>query len=223
MTSPPPASSFMIPDDARPGTPDDPLWRDHDDNPLFRHRPKVIGPEITVRIDRDAIAWTNGKYSGRLPLHQIESVRIAFRPANLYAQRYRVDVKQRLGQNIWFSNVSWRGMVEMESHDAPFSAFVRELARRVRKASPKAQFIGGEPGWRYWPAAIMTIGFTLALLYIGTEALRTASWSLGLVVGLVGVYTAWIMGLWLRKNWPSTFDPDAIPSDLLPPVKTRQP
>lgn len=213
----------VIVDDARPGTPDDPLWRDADDHPLFRHRPKVVGAEISFRIERDAIAWSDGRHAGKLPLHQIEYMRLSFRPANLYVNRYRVEVRQRLGHRVWFSNVSYRGMVEMEAHDAPFAAFTRELARRIAKGSPKARFLGGEPAWRYWPAAAVTALLGLSLLYILYQALITGNWGLGFIGLLVGGYTAWLMGLWLRKNRPADFDPADIPAELLPPLKNHQP
>ncbi len=132
---------------------DDGLWLDHEDRPTFRHKPKLIGPEIVFTLQDREIAWSDGRVSGSLPLHQIESVRLVFRPANLYTSRYRIEIRQRLGKRIWFSNVSWRGMVEIESHDAPFAAFVRRLCaaiakRRPRPGSSPASRPGAMPSWR---------------------------------------------------------------------------
>lgn len=218
---PPEPPILFLPDEARPGTAADPMWRDADDHPMFRHRPKVIGAEITFKLEPDALVWSDGKHKGRLPLHQIESVRIVFRPANLYMQRYRVDVRQRLGQRVWFSNVSYRGMVEMESHDKPFSAFVRELMRRVAKASPKAQFFGGEPLWRYVPGAIVTAMLAAALGFMGVEAVRTLNWSMLAIVVLIGGFTTWQMGQWLVKNKPVAVDPANPPDYFFPNSRNR--
>ncbi|MFX7792737.1 hypothetical protein ABTK00_20070, partial [Acinetobacter baumannii] len=91
------------------------------------------------------LAWSDGKVEGRMPLHQIGSVRIVYRPANLYTRRFRVEINQRLGKSVWFANLSYRGLMEVETNDQPFAAFVRELLARIAKASPKALFLGGEP------------------------------------------------------------------------------
>ncbi len=202
-----------------PPSDDDGLWIDHEDRPIFRHKPKLIGPEIVFTLQDREIAWSDGRSSGSLPLHQIESVRIVFRPANLYTSRYRIELRQRLGKRIWFSNVSWRGMVEIEAHDAPFAAFVRRLCAAVAKASPKARFIAGEPAWRYGVVAVITAGLTLSLAYLAIAAVKTTNWGLMGLVGFVGGYTVWQMSLWLRKNRPGSFDPLHPPADLLPTVK----
>jgi hypothetical protein len=195
------------------------LWRDHEGRPTFRHRPKLIGPEIHFTIEERDLAWSDGRSSGRLPLHQIESVRIVFRPANLYTRRYRVEVRQRLGKKIWFSNVSWRGMVEIEAHDAPFAAFVRALCARIGQTSPNARFIAGEPAWRYMIIAATTAGLTISLAYLAFQAISAVNWGLMGLVVFIGGYTVWQMSLWLTKNRPASFDPLDPPAILLPEVR----
>jgi hypothetical protein len=194
------------------------LWRDHEDRPTFRHRPKLVGPEIHFTIEERDLVWSDGRASGRLPLHQIDSVRLAFRPANLYTRRYRLEVRQRLGQRIWFSNVSWRGMVEIEAHDAPFAAFVRVLCATIAEASPKARFIAGEPAWRYAVVAATTGGLGFSLAYLAYHAIRAVNWGLMGLVVFIGGYTVWQMSLWLTKNRPDVFDPLNPPAILLPEV-----
>jgi hypothetical protein len=142
-----------------------------------------------------------------------------FRPANLYTSRYRIEIRQRLGKRIWFSNISWRGMVEIDSNDAPFAAFVRQLCAAIAKASPKARFIAGEPAWRYAVVAAITAGLAVSLAYLAIAAVKTVNWGLMGLVAFVGGYTVWQMSLWLRKNRPGSFDPLALPTDLLPTVK----
>ncbi len=196
--------------------PADALWRDHDGRPTFRHRPKLVGPEIVFTLEERDLAWTDGRSSGRVPLHQIDSVRLSFRPSNLYLRRYRFELRQRLGRRIWFSNVSWRGMVEVEAHDAAFSAFVRVVLKAAVNASPRARFLGGEPAWRYIAVAATTAGLALSLAYLAFQGLRNLNWGLlGLVV-FIGGYAAWQMSLWLKKNPPTEFDPLDPPASLLP-------
>lgn len=205
-------------------TPDnDALWRDPDGRPTFRHKPKLVGSQISFSLTDKDLAWSDGRVSGRLPLHQIESVRIAFRPANIYTRRYRVEVRQRLGRRVWFSNVSWRGMVDIEAHDAPFAAFTRLLLTRIAKSSPQARFLAGEPAWRYWAVATVSAGLALSLAYLAVSAIRVLNWTvLGFVV-LLGGYTIWQMSLWLDKNRPGTFDPLDPPGRLLPERLTPPP
>ena len=194
----------------------DALWRDHLGRPFFRHRPKLIGPEITFTLEERDLVWSDGRSSGKVPLHQVEWARLSFRPANLHVQRYRLALRQRLGRTVWFSNVSWKGMVELEAHDAAFSAFVRVLLAAVAKASPKARFIGGEPAWRYGVVAVLTAGLALSLAYLGVRAVAPVNWGLiGLIV-FFGGYTGWQMWLWLTKNRPVEIDPLDPPAFLLP-------
>ena len=203
-------------------TPDDTaLWRDAEGRPTFRHRPKLIGPEISFTIEDRDLAWSDGRSSGRVPLHQIESVRLVFCPANLYTRRYRLEVRQRLGKTIWFSNVSWRGMVEIEAHDAPFAAFVRVLCATIARTSPKARFIAGEPAWRYVIIAATTAGLAVSLAYLTVQAIRAVNWGLMGLVVFIGGYTVWQMSLWLTKNRPDDFDPLDPPAILLPAAKPR--
>lgn len=205
-----------------PRAPSGALVRDHEGRPTYRHRPKLIGAEISFTLEDRDLVWSDGRASGRLPLHQIESVRIAFRPANLYMHRYRVDIRQRLGQKVWFSNVSWRGMAEMEANDPAFSAFVRVVLAAIAKASPKARFIAGEPAWRYAIVAMITGLLAFCLAYLTVQGVRGLNWGLlGLVV-FIGGYTVWQMGLWLTKNRPATFDPLEPPAELLPATVSRR-
>lgn len=196
------------------------LLRDAEGRPIFRHRPRLVGPQITFTLEDRDLAWSDGRSSGRLPLHQIESVRLVFRPANLHMQRYRCEVRQRLGRRVWFSNVSWRGMMDVEAHDAAFTAFVRAVLAAVAAASPKARFLAGEPAWRYAAVAAVTAALALALGSLAVHAVRELNWTLmGLVAGF-GAYAAWQMGLWLAKNRPACIDPLAPPAALLPEAGT---
>jgi hypothetical protein len=196
--------------------PTDALLRDPQGRPAYFHRPKLIGPETVFTLEDRDLAWSNGRSSGRLPLHQIDSVRIVFRPANLYTQRYRVEIRQRLGRKLWFSNISYRGMAQVEAHDPAFTAFVRTLLPAIAKASPKARFLGGEPAWRYGAVAVITLALVGALLLVGTEALRARSWPAIAVAGMIGAYVAWLMGQWLVRNRPVEIDPANPLEQLLP-------
>jgi len=200
--------------------PADALWRDHDGRPTFRHRPKLVGREIVFTLEERDLAWTDGRLSGKVPLHQVDYVRLTFRPSNLYLKRYRFELRQRLGRRIWFSNVSWRNMIEVEAHDAAYSAFVREVLAAVATASPKARFLAGEPLWRYIAMVAASGGLGLSLAYLAFNALTTVNWGLIGLVAFIGGYAVWQMSLWLTKNPPAEFDPRTPPEALLPEVVT---
>ncbi len=67
--------------------------------------------------------------------------------------------------------------------------------------------------------AAITAGLAVSLAYLAIAALKTTNWGLMGLVAFVGGYTVWQMSLWLRKNRPGSFDPLALPTDLLPTVK----
>jgi len=182
----------------------------------YQHKPRIIGSAIVFRLEEKAIAWSDGRTSSSLPLHQIESVRLLFRPANLYTHRYRIEVRQRLGRRIWFSNLSYRGLADIEANDEGYTAFVRALCAAVAQASPKARFIVGEPAWRYGLVALVTAGLAASIAILTLQTAKLANWPILAVVLTIGGYMIWQMSLWLTKNRPGTFDPLALPPALLP-------
>lgn len=216
---------MTAPHDLEPARPDgrDPhLMRDQADRPIYSHRPKPFGGEVSFTLDERDLVWSAAGATGRLPLHQIESVRITFRPANLHTHRYRVDIRQRLGRTLWFANVSWRGIAEMQANDPSFVAFLRVLLATVARTSPKARFIAGEPAWRYAAVAFTSALLALCLAYLAVLGLTTLNWGLiGLVV-FIGGYAVWQMALWLTKNRPASFDPLDPPAALLPATVSRR-
>lgn len=196
--------------------PADALWRDAEGRPFFRHRPKLVGAEITFTLEPDALAWSDGKIEGRLPLHQIGTVRILYRPANLYNKRFRVEIGQRLGKSVWFANLTYRGLMEVEANDAAFAAFVRVLLPAIARAAPKARFFGGEPPWRYGLVALFNLVLVAAGIAVVVEAVRSLTWALAGATLAVAGYMGWQMATWLIRNRPVTIDPNAPPPQLLP-------
>jgi hypothetical protein len=199
------------------------LWINDDGRPFFRHRPKLVGQAITFTLEKDALAWSDGKVEGRMQLDRIEIVHIRYRPANLATQRFRVEIRDVSGKAVWFANLSYRGLMDVETHDGAFVAFVRRLLTAVQKASPHARFIGGEPAWRYGLVSVTSVLLVIAALVVGRAALTSLSWPLAGAVLVVGAYMVWQMAEWLRRNRPSVIDPDNPPTLLLPSGVTPPP
>ncbi|QCK88099.1 hypothetical protein E8L99_21230 [Phreatobacter aquaticus] len=191
-------------------------WLDHEDRPYFRHRPKLIGPVITMTLDGDHLLWSDGKSTLTLPLADIRQVRLTFRPANLHTRRYCAEITPRAGRKLWMSNVSWRGMVELEAHDGAYTGFLRRLMPAVAKAAPKTLFIAGEPLWRYGLIGLTTLGLVFSVIWLAIPALANRNWGLIGILALLGGYAIWQMSLWLTKNRPGLFDPGQPPKALLP-------
>jgi hypothetical protein len=196
------------------------LWLDHEDRPFFRHRPKLIGPEITMTLDGDDLLWSDGRTSLVLPLADIRQVRLVFRPANLHTRRYCAEIIPRRGRKLWISNVSWRGMVEIEAHDGAYSAFLRRLLPAIAKAAPTTFFIAGEPFWRYGLIGLTTLGLVGSVTWLAIPAVASRNIGLIGILALLGGYTIWQMTLWLTRNRPGLFDPAHPPAWLLPSAVT---
>lgn len=192
------------------------LLIDDDGRPFFRHRPKLVGQAITFTLETDALTWSDGKVEGRMRLDKIETVHILYRPANLASQRFRVELRDHSGTAVWFANLSYRGLMDVETNDAPFAAFVRRLLQAVHQASPHARFIGGEAAWRYGLVTVTSVLLVIAAVIVGRAALTSLSWPLAGAVLVVGGYMLWQMAEWLRRNRPALIDPDHPPALLLP-------
>ena len=108
-------------------------------------------------------------------------------------------------------------MVEQEQLDRSYSVFVRELHRRISKAASSARFERGTNPWAYWPGLAIFVAVALGLAGGAVQALQASAYTGAAFVGAFLALYLWQIENFLRRNRPGTYNPEALPKEVMPP------
>ena len=121
--------------------PDDEARRpDGGEDPVYIHKPSLMGAPWELHLRPDALEWRTGRHEGRIPYARVRRVRLSFRPVTMQTRRFVAEVWSEAGPRLSIASTSWRSMVEQEAQDQAFGAFVRELHRRIAAAGATTVF-----------------------------------------------------------------------------------
>jgi hypothetical protein len=185
-------------------------------NPSYAYKSSVMGAPFEFILTPDAIEWQKGPRRGRAPYGRIRRIRLGFRPMTMQNYRFLAEVWVADGPKLMVASSSWKSLFEQERLDAPYRAFVGELARRVGAARANTVFETGSPPILYWLGVIVFAAAGLSLAALTVRALQTQAWSGALFVLAFLALFLWQAGTFFRRNRPGTFDPNAIPETVLP-------
>lgn len=182
----------------------------------YSFRPSLLGAAREFRLTADAIEWSSGGKTGRIPFNTIRRVRMSYRPASMQSQRYLTELWAEGAPKLEIVSSSWKSIVEQERFDRPYSAFVTELNRRLAGAGGAIKFECGSNPLLYWPgvAVFAAVGVALVLMF-GRAVLDGVLGGAIIVAGFLALFL-WQSGNFFRRNRPGTYRPDAPPAVLLP-------
>jgi hypothetical protein len=197
--------------------PDDETGRsDSASDPLYIHKPSLMGAPWELRLRPEALEWRTGRHDGRIPYTRITRVRLSFRPVTMQMRRFVAEVWSAGGPRLSIASTSWRSMVEQDAQDHAYGAFVRELHRRIAAAGATPAYDCGSPPLLYWPGlavfASVFVGFAMLIV----QALNTGAYAGAAVVGAFFALFAWQSGTYFWRNRPGRYRPDALPKALVP-------
>jgi hypothetical protein len=182
----------------------------------YSHAPRPAGMPVAFAIKGRKLVIDRMGQTIDVNLSEIEEMRVAFEPRSFAQSQLRTRLKLANGPLITLSSVSFRSIVFAERQDAQYGAFIRNLARAIAKANPKARFTAGRslPFW----LAMVTSGFVLmaAIVVFIAYALNQGEMTavaIGVFVAAIGV---WQMEPLIRLNRPQPFSPDDPPAALVP-------
>ena len=185
-------------------------------DPIYSYKPNLMGSPFVFRLGPTGLAWEYGRRSGSIGYDQVQRVRISFRPATLQAQRYLAEIWAPQGPKLQIASTSFRGLVEQTRQDAEYTAFVRELHRRLAAAGSAARFEAGMHPMLYWPGAAVFTAIGLAVGGFLVHTLLNGDWTGAAVVVGVIVLLLWQIGTMFYRNRPLTYRPEAPPGVVLP-------
>ena len=185
-------------------------------DPSYAYKSSLLGAPFEFRLATDALEWRKGAYTGRTPYGRIRRIRLSFRPMTMQNYRFLTEVWTADGPKLQIASSSWKSVFEHERFDAAYRAFVTELARRAGAAGGQTLFDTGSPPLLYWPGVIVFSGASLALVALFVRALQEAAWSGAAFIAAFLALFAWQAGVFFHRNRPGTFEPAAVPPQVLP-------
>jgi hypothetical protein len=191
------------------------------DDPLYSYKPSLMGAAWEFRLRPDVLEWRMGRHEGRVPYGRIARVRLSFRPVTMQTRRFVTEVWPAEGRRLSIVSASWRSMVEQETQDQAYGAFIRELHRRIAAAQgqtsrEQVSFETGSPAVLYWPGLVIFVAVAATLALLTVRALQVGELAgAAFVGGFFGLF-AWQSGQYFRRNRPGRYRPEALPPSLVP-------
>jgi hypothetical protein len=182
----------------------------------YAYKNSLMGAPSEFRLAADALEWRRGPYSGRTPYDRFRRIRLGFRPMTMQNYRFLTEIWTADGPKLQIASTSWKSLVEHERLDAPYRAFVTELSRRVGAAGGQTSFETGSPAFLYWPGVVVFLGASLALAGLVVRALAEQAWGGAAFIAAFLAFFLWQAGTFFRRNRPGSYDPAAIPPQVLP-------
>lgn len=185
-------------------------------DPAYAFKPSLFGAPLVFRLAPAALEWSRGRSLGRVPYDRIRRLRLSFRPVSMQSQRFVAEVWPVSGSKLQIVSASWRGIADLESQNAAYTAFITELHRRIAAAGAAPRFEAGASVVVYWVGWAVFAGVAVALAALTARALQVgANMAVVIIAGFATLF-AWQMGTFLRRNRPGTYRADALPPQLLP-------
>ena len=182
----------------------------------YAYRPTVMGAMREFKLSDDRIDWAVGPVSGHIPYRNIRRLRMSYRPNSMLSHRFLTELWGEGGPRLKIASSSWKSMVEQERLDRAYSAFVRELHRRVSKAVPSACFEKGHNPFLYWPSLVVFVAVALGIAALCVRALQAGTYAGAAFIGAFFAFYLWHSANFLRPNRPGTYDADALPQEVMP-------
>jgi len=187
-----------------------------DDGFAYTYRPSLMGAPWQFKLAENGIEWSAGRRSGHIPYRNVRRLRMSFRPANMQTQRFLTEVWADGEPALKISSSSWKSVFEQERLDRPYKAFVAELHRRLAQAAAPVRYEQGMHALRYWPMLIVFAAVVLGLCLLIVRGLQAGELSgVAFIAAFLALFI-WQGGIFLRRNRPGLYRPEAPPAAVLP-------
>ena len=183
---------------------------------VYAYKPALLGAPFEFCLTPAALEWSRGRVAGRLPYDRVRRVRLSFRPVTMQSHRFITEIWPVVGPKLEICSTSWRSIMEQERHDAAYARFVAELHRRIADTGAAVSFEAGSQVVLYWIGVAVFAGASLTLAALTARALQAgAPAAAAIVAGFLALFL-WQVGTFFRRNRPATYQPNALPPEVLP-------
>jgi hypothetical protein len=182
----------------------------------YRYRPSLLGAAWEFTLGERGIDWSAGRKSGHIPYGKVRRLRLSFRPVSMQSYRFSTELWAEDGTRLQIASSSWKTMMEQERLDRPYSAFVRELHRRLADAGAPVRYERGKSPWQFWPGFTVFAGVAVGLTILFVRALQADAKGGAAFIGIFTLLFFWQGGNFLRRNRPGLYAPGSPPAELMP-------
>ncbi|HZP70771.1 MAG TPA: hypothetical protein VFB29_12575 [Pseudolabrys sp.] len=183
---------------------------------FYAYRPSLFGAPREFSLTGGGIDWTAGGRAGSIPFARIRRLRLSYRPTSMQSQRFVAELWADGCPKLQIVSSSWKSMMEQERLDGAYSAFIRELHRRIRATNAAAEFQRGSNPLIYWPGVLIFVAAAFGLAGLIARAVQAGALASAAIVGAFLVLYLWQAGNFFRRNRPGTYRPDDLPADVMP-------
>lgn len=186
----------------------------------YTHRPHAFAGERTYTLSDDALVIDEaGKPRAGAFYDRISEVRLAFTPTRFARNRYRAQIVYRDGGMAELYNTHYEGIGDFPERNEEYAGFLTELHRRLAEKGKDVRYVRGNSPAAYVANWLLTI-FIFAMLALAFVLL--IAWGLvWIAVVKIAIILFFIPTLirFMARAKPGTYDPLAIPKDVLPKVE----
>lgn len=182
----------------------------------YAYKPSLMGAPSLFRLAPDALHWTIGRMSGRVPYADIRMIRLGFRPVTMQSYRFLAEIWSDRNPKILVASASWKSIMEQERLDDGYVRFIKALHARIAAAGGTPRLRAGAVPFLYWPGFAVFLGICVALVgLIGRAILQGEIAAMLFLFGFF-VVVLWQLGMFFKRNLPRQYSLDDIPPDVLP-------
>ncbi|MFN3349262.1 hypothetical protein [Pseudorhodoplanes sp.] len=193
------------------------------DEIVYAYKATLMGGAWVLRLAPDALLWSLGAMSGRVPYRDIRRIRLGFRPVTMQSYRFLAEIWADKSPKIQIASASWKSLLEQERQDAAYVRFIKALHARIREAGGTPHLTAGAIPFLYWPGFVIFAGICIAMLALIFRAIQQGEMTATLF--LLGFFAVllWQLGMFFKRNLPRRYTLDAIPADILPTPAKPEP
>lgn len=183
---------------------------------IYTHSPRPVSGPITFTLEGSKLTVDSGRKVQEVDLRTVELVRMTYEPRSFAQKAFQTRVRLSDGKSFAFSSLSWRSLIAAERLDRDYRAFTRALFDAIRRANPKARFVGGRPKALWVATAFLAVGSLVAMTVFIWRALQAGATGAVLMAVVFLAAGIWQLEPMLRLNKPRDFSPEDPPRELLP-------
>jgi len=187
------------------------------DPTVYRQRPHALAPDVEFEAGEDALTFEDSKgVTGRIPWGDVGRVRLTFDPARIRQTRHVADIFSRSGQRVRLTSTTFAGMGMYKSRNRAFVAFLETVHARLLARGRDVAYETGNGYAGYVPYLALWLVFLGALVWGAFQMFLGGQNLMAGVLGAMVVYFAFLAYDYARKNRPGSYNPAALPYDILP-------
>ena len=186
------------------------------DQTSYTFRRNLFERQRTVSLTDQGLHWSDGRAEGTIAYPQVKEIQVYSVMGNEASPAsWRCHVQPVHGKKISLTSLHFLGLGNFEDRHPAMLALCRELFQRAAQVNPSIRYVEGLPRTTWFISlfflaalvgcvAFSIVVFALLLSQAKLSALPAIMFAGGLVGG-AGI--CWAIWIWLKRNWPRTFDP----------------